>query len=173
VAPAPSHPEQWGPRLEQAVARAELAQRPLAARGAPTARLQAAARSVRRVRGQRSAPRCSGTVRYAAAGAAYLRLQPGASLSKAQFESAARLPAGWLTPEALVWRPQGAAQFESAAQLPAEWAMPGVIVLRPRGAAVPALARSSAEAVVQARRSAGPAASAEQAVALPPGEPVA
>jgi len=147
VAPAPSHPEQWGPRLEQAVARAELAQRPLAARGAPTARLQAAARSVRRVRGQRSAPRCSGTVRYAAAGAAYLRLQPGASLSKAQ--------------------------FESAAQLPAEWAMPGVIVLRPRGAALPALARSSAEAVVQARRSAGPAASAEQAVALPPGGPVA
>jgi hypothetical protein len=51
--------------------------------------------------------------------------------------------------------------------------MPGVIVLRPRGAAVPALARSSAEAAVPARRLAGPAASAEQAAALPPGEPVA
>jgi hypothetical protein len=95
-------------------------------------------------------------------------------LSKAQFESAARLSAGYLTPAAFVWRPQGVAKFESAAQLPAaEWAMPGVIVLRPRGAAVPALARSSAEAAVQARRSAGPAASAEQAAALPPGEPVA
>jgi hypothetical protein len=78
-----------------------------------------------------------------------------------------------LTPEALVWRPQGAAEFESAAQLPAEWVMPGVIVLRPRGVAVPALARSSAEAAVQARRLAGQAASAAQAVALPPGEPVA
>jgi hypothetical protein len=123
------------------------------------------------VREQRSVPRCSATVRYAAA--AYLRLQLRAAPSKAQFESAARLPAGWLTPAAFVWRPQEVAQFESAAQLPVEWAMPGVIVLRPRGAAVPALARSSAEAAVQARRSAGPVASAEQAAALPPGEPVA
>ena len=35
------------------------------------------------------------------------------------------------------------------------------------------MARSSAEAAVQARRLVGPAASAEQAAALPPGEPVA
>jgi len=93
--------------------------------------------------------------------------------SKAQFESAAQLPAGWLTPEAFVWRPQGAAEFESAAQLAAGWAMPEALVWRPRAAVAPELARSSAEAAVQARRSAGPAASAEQAVARPPGEPVA
>jgi len=41
----------------------------------------------------------------------------------AQFGSAALLPAEWLTPEAIVLRPQGAAQFESAAQLPVGWAM--------------------------------------------------
>jgi hypothetical protein len=87
----------------------------------------------------------------------------------AEFESAALLPAGWLTPEAFVWRPQEAAEFESAARLPEGWAMPEA----PRAAGAPELARSSAEAAVQARRLAGPAASAEQAVALPPGEPVA
>jgi len=65
------------------------------------------------------------------------------------------------------------AQFESAAQLPEGWAMPEAIVWRPRAAVAPELARSSAEVAVQARRLAGPAASAEQAVALPPGEPVA
>jgi hypothetical protein len=51
--------------------------------------------------------------------------------------------------------------------------MSEVTVLRPRAAAVPELARSSAEAAVQARRLAGPAASAEQAAELPPGEPLA
>jgi hypothetical protein len=151
----PPHLEQSAPRPEQAVARVELAQRPLAARGAPTARLRAAARSVRRVRERRSAPHCSGTVRYAAAGAAYLRLQLRASLSKAQFESAVRLSAGWLTPEALVWRPQEVAQFESAAQLPAGWAMPGAIVWHPRAVVASELVRSSAEAAGQARRLAG------------------
>jgi hypothetical protein len=90
------------------------------------------------------------------------------SLSKAQFESAARLSAAeWAIPEVLVWRPQGVAQFESVVRLPE------ALALRPREAAVPAPVRSSAEAEVQARRSAGPAASAEQAAALPPGEPVA
>ena len=70
-------------------------------------------------------------------------------------------------------RPEGEAQFWSAALLPAGWATPEAIVWCPRAAAVPELARSSAEAAVWARRLAGPAASAEQAAALPPGEPVA
>jgi hypothetical protein len=89
-----------------------------------------------------SAPRCSEAVRYAAAGAAYPRpaSYPRARLRraapKAQFESAELLPAGWATPEAIVWRPLGAdstAQFGSAELLPAGWATPEAIVWRPLG----------------------------------------
>ena len=139
----PPHLVQSGLTLEQAVARPESARRPLAARGALTERLRAAARSVRQVRELRSelperhsAPRCSGTVRYAAA--AYPHLHLRAASSKAQFESAGQLRAAWAMPEAFVWRPREAvpvAQFGSAALLPAEWLTPEAIVLRPQGAA--------------------------------------
>lgn len=174
--------------LEPEAARGESAPRRLAARDALlTERLQAAARSARQrhpVRAQRSARRWVAqwraqpaqhsesrrlaVVPCAAAAELYRRLRQG----EAEVEVDCPAPEG-----TAVWclravYPRLRQRAGSKALVEAEEPRPAVskALLWRRQAAAPELARSSAAAARKAWRLAAPAASAEQAAALPPGE---
>ena len=137
----PLHPAQSVSRLEQAVARLESARPPLAAHDALTARLPAAARLVLcLVQERHSAADCLRPVHCAAAARRRLLLPEGQQAPS------------WSAELPRVARPM---MREAAASC--------------RSAAAPERARLSAEAARQARRSAGPAVSAEQAAVLRPG----